>query len=182
MGFFSKLLGRKDPALEDASRIYQKLMRQSRQTAFYGEGRAPDNYDGRIDILTLHISVILDALSKHGEQGERLSQAIFDVMRDDFEVAMREEGLSDTGIKRRIKPMMQLFYTRVKSYVESLQTETPTIALQNAFQVGLLNGKEELFSVKLSRYVVEFVGKLRGLTLGEIALADFDVPPFTGQN
>jgi len=112
MGIFSKLLGRKDPAIEDASRIYSKLMSQSRHPDFYGEGKAPDNYDGRIDVLTLHISAVLETLMKHGQQGERLSQAIFDVMRDDFEVAMREEGLSDTGIKRRIKPMMQLFYTR----------------------------------------------------------------------
>ena len=109
MGFFSKLLGRKDAAIEDAGRIYSALMRQARQAAFYGKGKAPYNYDGRIDVLTLHIAVVLEVLSKHGQQGERLSQAIFDVMRDDFEIAMREEGLSDTGIKRRIKPC--LLYT-----------------------------------------------------------------------
>jgi len=176
MGFFSKLLGRKDPAIEDAGRIYSKLMAQSRRTAFYGEGKAPDNYDGRIDVLTLHIAVILQALSKHGAQGERLSQAIFDVMRDDFEVAMREEGLSDTGIKRRIKPMMQLFYTRVKSYVEALKSDMVENQLKDAFDSGLLVESETNFSMSLSSYTIEFSYNLQDLSLGQLALAVFDIP------
>jgi len=176
MGFFSKLLGRKDPVMEDAGRIYKKLMGQARQATFYGTGKAPDNYDGRIDVLTLHIAVVLEALSKHGEQGERLSQAIFDVMRDDFEVAMREEGLSDTGIKRRIKPMMQLFYTRVKSYVEALKSDSTLSQLEDAFRSGLLAEQNTSFSKRLSAYVVEFAECLKGLSLGEIALAAFEVP------
>ena len=178
MGFFSKLLGRKDPAMEDAGRIYSKLMGQARQGAFYGDGKAPDNYDGRIDILTLHIAPILQALSDHGVQGERLSQALFDVMRDDFEVAMREEGLSDTGIKRRIKPMMQLFYTRVKTYVAALRSDTAQAELKQAFDEGLLSevDNEADYSKSLSLYTVELYGNLKNLSLGQIALANFDLP------
>jgi len=174
--FFSKLFGRKDVAIEDSRRIYSVLMTQARQAEFYGAGKAPDNYDGRIDVLTLHIAVILHALSKQGEQGARLSQAIFDVMRDDFEVAMREEGLSDTGIKRRIKPMMQLFYTRVKTYVESLQSDDPKPELKIAFNTGLLEGVDTDFSDQLASYAVKFSQNLKPLSLGQIALAQFNIP------
>ena len=176
MGFFSKLLGRNDSAMEDAGRIYSKLMSQARQTNFYGAGKAPDNYDGRIDVLTLHIAVMLETLSSHGEQGERLSQAIFDVMRDDFEIAMREEGLSDTGIKRRIKPMMQLFYTRVKSYVEALKSDDVLDQLNRVFETGLLKEEQNGFSKSLSSYAIELSMNLDSLTLGQIALGDFRIP------
>lgn len=175
-GFFSRLFGGKDPAIKDAGRIYKKIMGQARQADFYGEGKAPDNYDGRIDVLTLHIAAVLEALSQHGEQGERLSQAIYDVMRDDFEIAMREEGLSDTGIKRRIKPMMQLFYTRVKSYVEALKSGRAEAQLKEAFDKGLLKEGSAIFSESLSHYTAEFSSHLNGLTLGQIALAEFDIP------
>ena len=100
---------------------------------FYGYEKANDNYDGRIDILTLHISIVLKSLRRYDVNGKLLSQALFDVMRDDFEIAMREEGLSDTGIKRRIKPMMQLFYTRVKLYVGALE-ENNFELLQDSFR------------------------------------------------
>jgi len=176
MGFLSKIFGGKDPVMEDAGRIYSKLMGQARQAGFYGDGKAPDNYDGRIDVLTLHIAAVLEALSHHGEQGERLSQAIFDVMRDDFEIAMREEGLSDTGIKRRIKPMMQLFYTRVKSYAGAFKSEDARAQLKVAFETGLLVEAEGDFSKSLSAYAVEFSQSLQKLSLGQIALAEFVIP------
>lgn len=176
MGLFSKIFGQKDPVIEDARRVYSKLMRQSRDVAFYGVGKAADNYDGRIDMLTLHIAVVLNALNTQGEQGSRLSQGIFDVMRDDFEVAMREEGLSDTGIKRRIKPMMQLFYTRVKSYVEALQANPAEIKLKEALDNGLLKEGGSEYSMKLSSYVIEFAKKLNEISLGQIALCEFVIP------
>lgn len=173
VGFISRLLGKRDTALDDAKIIYSKLMVQSRNPDFYGEGKVPDNYDGRIDLLTLHISAVLQALRKYGEQGELLSQAIYDVMRDDFEIAMREEGLSDTGIKRRIKPMMQLFFTRIKSYVEGLQSQSDIVAI---LKEGLLeNGKDD-FQIFLAGYLSDFSNILTSKSLGELAIGDFVFP------
>jgi len=172
-GILSRIFGKKDVALEDARRIYSKLIVQARQPEFYGEGKVADTYDGRIDLLTLHIAVILAALHRHGEQGTRLSQAIYDVMRDDFEVAMREEGLSDTGIKRRIKPMMQLFFTRVKSYVEAQQSQSD---LKSIFAEGILSGSNLDSQVSLNTYVTDFSENLSKKSLGEIAMADFSFP------
>jgi len=172
-GFFSQLFGKKDVASEDARRIYTKLMTQARDPMFFGADKVPDNYDGRIDLLTLHIAVILKALSNFGQQGERLSQAIYDVMRDDFEIAMREEGLSDTGIKRRIKPMMQLFFTRVKTYVETLEADLDFLPV---FSKGLLVEGDESFSAFMSSYTSDFAQSIASKSLGEIALADFSFP------
>lgn len=175
-GFLGKLFGRKDPALEDARRIYSVLMGQARKAAFYGETKAPDNYDGRIDILTLHIAVVLEALSHHGKQGELLSQAIFDAMRDDFEIAMREEGLSDTGIKRRIKPMMQLFFTRVKAYAKALKQDDPRAELLLTLKEGLFAENETDYPDALASYAASFSQNMAGLTLGQIAMTDFTLP------
>ena len=176
MGFLSKIFGKKDAAFEDASRIYTKLMSQARRVEFYGENSAPDNYDGRIDVLTLHMAAILRALADQGEQGERLSQALYDVMRDDFEVAMREEGLSDTGIKKRIKPMMQLFFTRVKTYAKAMSADEAEAHVNDALLAGLLAGNETGYPKALSAYAVQFLTHLKGLSLGQIALAEFDFP------
>ncbi len=173
VGFISRLMGKKDTALEDAKTIYAKLMVQSRNPDFFGEGKVPDNYDGRIDLLTLHISAVLQALRKYGEQGELLSQALYDVMRDDFEIAMREEGLSDTGIKRRIKPMMQLFFTRVKSYVEGLQSQSNIVTI---LKEGVLKEGKDEFQIFLAAYLSDFSDILASKSLGELALGNFVFP------
>jgi len=173
MGLLAKLFGREDAAARDARRVYSALMAQSRQPAFYGNARFPDNYDGRIEVLTVHIAGVLSALNKHTEQGERLGQAIFDEMKDDFEVALREEGMSDTAVAKRIKPMIALFYTRVKRYAEALHSDGADAALGDAFGESL---EETNFVGQMSAYLKAFHGQLDNLTLGQVALAEFTFP------
>jgi len=128
-----QLFGRGDAATTDARRIYTQLMAQSRRAQFFGQERFADSYDGRIDVLTLHIAAILSNLNRFGQNGERLGQALFDEMKDDFEIALREEALSDASVKKRIQPMISLFYDRVKKYAEALHEEDQRAALGRVF-------------------------------------------------
>ncbi len=200
MGLLSKFFGQSDAAKTDARRIYRIIMEQSRKAVFYGDGRISDNYDGRIDVLTLHMACILKALNQHGEQGSRLGQALFDEMKDDFEVALRELGISDTGVAKRIKPMISHFYARVKIYTEALLLKPDTVgsdtlnsdtinsdygndsqALSAAFDS--LSGVEDnplapAFKSRIISYTQIFSESLDKKTLGQIALCDFDFPKF----
>ena len=170
---FSKLFGGKDAVLDDAGLIYNHLMIQARQTSFYGEGKVSDSYDGRIDLLTLHIAPIMHRLQSLGKQGKLLSQGLYDVMRDDFEIALREEGLSDTGVKKRIKPFMNLFFTQVKAYAKQLDKGE---SLTLVFKPSLLEDSGTTFAVSLSNYITSFRAELETKTLGQIAKADFAFP------
>lgn len=170
---FSKLFGRRDAALDDAGLIYNQLMIQARQTEFYGEGKVTDSYDGRIDLLTLHIAPIMHRLQSLGPQGELLSQGLYDVMRDDFEIALREEGLSDTGVKKRIKPIVNLFFTQVKAYANQLDKGA---SLTSTFKPSLLEDSGTAFAASLSDYITRFRAELEDKTLGQIAKADFVFP------
>lgn len=183
MGLLKKIFGRPDAVGTDARRIYVGLMAQSRMPAFYEEFRFGDSYDGRIDVLTLHIAAILSNLKRFGQNGERLGQALFDEMKDDFEIALREEALSDAGVKKRIQPMISLFYDRVKKYAEALNEDNPKESLRKAF-AGSLKGyttdapKAEIDSSAnvISTYLSNFDANLSKLSLGQIALTEFEFP------
>ncbi len=184
MGFLNRLFGRDGAAEKDARRIYAKLMAQSRDPQFYGDGRFVDNYDGRIDVLTLHIAAILSNLNRYGENGERLGQALFDEMKDDFEIALREEALSDASVKKRIQPMISLFYDRVKKYAEALNQDAPKEALAAVFAETLSVGgtapefkpSATAFVDTISSYLLDFDMALSEASLGEIALTEFSFP------
>lgn len=184
MGFLKRLFGREDAVVTDARRIYAKLMPQSRMLDFYGEGRFADSYDGRIDVLTLHIAAILSNLNRFGENGERLGQALFDEMKDDFEIALREEALSDASVKKRIQPMISLFYDRVKKYAEALNQEHPKTALDLVFSESLGLGDDApergdtapSFLSLVSTYLLAFDTTLSTCSLGQIALTEFVFP------
>jgi cytochrome b pre-mRNA-processing protein 3 len=187
MGFFSKIFSRKSAAKVDAERIYDEMMTRSRQPEFYGHGRVSDNYDGRIDVLSLHLSVIIRALNTHGEQGKRLAQALYEVMRDDWDVALREEGMSDTGTMKRIKPMIRLFYTRLKAYTDGINAGDISTALREGVLAAggeseeqggsqKVGGDDSEFLEPLASYAMACASALDGKSLGEIALIEFTLP------
>jgi len=141
MSFLSQLFGKKDAAQRDARRIYSLVMQQSREPVFYGPDRFPDNYDGRIDVLTLHMGIVFEALR-------------------------------DTGVAKRIKPMIRLFYTRVKTYTENFESgDLEKIA------ASLHKGDEKSFSKgfgsSLARYVTKTRESLESKSLGELAQTSF---------
>ena len=72
--------------------------------------------------------------------------------------------------------MMQLFYTRVKSYVEALKSNDALDQINKVFETGLLAEGHKGFSKSLSAYAIEFSRNLDTLTLGQIALADIKIP------
>lgn len=174
MGLFSKIMGRHRADQKDAALIYRITMKQSRRPEFFGEDRFADNYDGRIDVLTLNLSLIMKRLRDFDENGRILSQAVYDIMRDDFEISLREEGLSDKGVATRIKPMIRLFYDRLKAYDAAVNTQSlPQIFTQ---KLGL--EKETDFVLAMTSYADSFYTHLLEMPLGEIAQARFNFPDF----
>ena len=172
MGILSRILGKERPAFEDGRRIYQSLMAQSRNPAFFGDDKVKDSYAGRIDVLTLHMSVVMYVLRNHGENGEKLSQGLFDAMVDDFDIALRDEGLTDSGVKRRIKPMARHFYTGLKTISEGLQSGH----VSEAITTDAMAGASESFKSKYASYAKALLTQIEPLSLGDIALARFTFP------
>lgn len=149
---FKRLFKRRDEDVS-AAQLYTACLKQSRQPEFFGQGRVVDSYDGRIDLLTLHMTLIMAACRKFGAEGEQLNQALYDVMIEDFNIALREEGLADTGIARRIKPMVSLFLDRTKSYTEALLSGE---ALAPVFSKAILNESDDSnFTDLLSTYTLQ---------------------------
>jgi len=172
MSLLSKIFGRNRASQKDAQRIYSAVMQQSRRPEFFGSGRFEDNYDGRIDLLTLNLGLIMKRLRDFGDNGQLLSQAIYDIMRDDFEISLREEGLSDAGVAKRIKPMIRLFYDRLKAYDNGVEKGL----LRQVFAKKMQIEAESNFTESLEHYAEQFYSALNDMPLGDIAQAKFIFP------
>ncbi len=175
--FLSRIIGNQRAEIKDARKIYQKIMEKSRDTVFYGDGLCPDTTDGRMEVLCLHLATIMFVLRGHDKTGSQLSQAIYDVMIDDFDVALREEGLSDTGVARRIKPMAKMFFARSKSYADALGAGAEVEAELSGIMSKYITKSNNKSGVFVS-YTMKFCANLRGNSLGQIAQAEFIFPTF----
>ena len=104
---------------EAARRLYTVAVRQARDPTLYTAGGVADTLDGRFDLIVLHVVPLMRRLRQCDDEGRRLSQALFDVMFDDMDQSLREMGVGDLRVGKRVKQMARAFYGRAKAYDEA---------------------------------------------------------------
>ncbi len=109
-------------AARPAESLYLAVVEQARRSEFYTEFGVPDTIDGRFDMILLHAFLLLRRLRGCGEQGDRLAQALFDAMFDDMDRNLREMGVGDLSVGKRVKKMVAAFYGRIAAYDSGLET------------------------------------------------------------
>ena len=115
------LFKRKRSVLETPARhLYEAAVLRAREPVFYTDLGVQDSVDGRFDMITLHVCLVLRRLEGEGEQAAELSQNLFDMMFLDMETNLRELGVGDVGMPKRMKKLIKAFYGRLKAYDEAL--------------------------------------------------------------
>ena len=105
-----------DAAVPAARRLYDGLVARARAPIFHTGFAVPDNIDGRFDLLTLHAFLVMDALKSQGDAGGRLGTELVSVIFAGFDDALRELGVGDFGLARRMKVLAGAFYGRLEAY------------------------------------------------------------------
>lgn len=103
-----------------AHALYVAAVSQARRPAFYTELGVPDTVDGRFDMIALMTYLILRRLKAEGEKARRLNQKLFDLMFADMDRNLREMGVGDLSVGRKVKELATLFYGRVSAYETGL--------------------------------------------------------------
>ena len=99
-------------------KLYSSIIAQSRLTIFYSDLAVEDNLDGRFDVLALHMSLILDKLDLHGKEANvaDLKRILQEIMFDNLDLTLREIGVGDLGVGKKIKVMAEAFFGRMMVY------------------------------------------------------------------
>ena len=103
-----------------AHKLYKTIVKQARQPAFYVNCGVADTFDGRFDLISLHMILIIRRMKSDIDQSRKISQALFDYMFDDIDLNLRELGIGDMGVLHRVKKMTKAFYGRLESYDQAL--------------------------------------------------------------
>ena len=109
-------LFRPRPARVAGRALYAVAVEQSRAPALYSDLGAPDTVEGRFEIYSLHVVLLLDRLRGHGEVAADVSQALFDTYVAGLDNALRELGVGDLAVGRKMRKLGEAFYGRGKSY------------------------------------------------------------------
>jgi cytochrome b pre-mRNA-processing protein 3 len=95
--------------------MYGMIVTRAREPSFYRDLGVPDTVDGRFDLLVLHLWMVLRRL-KTSEGGALLAQALFDHFCDDMDANLREMGVGDLTVPKRMQAFGEAFYGRAAAY------------------------------------------------------------------
>jgi cytochrome b pre-mRNA-processing protein 3 len=100
--------------------LYTAAVRAARDPFLYTDLGVPDTLDGRFDLVGLHAFLVIRRLQREPAPGPALAQAVFDAMFSDMDINLREMGVSDLSVGKRVKAMWDAFNGRAHVYSTAL--------------------------------------------------------------
>ena len=90
------------------NKLYNKLVELSRNIFFYKDLSLKDNFETRIILIFLHLSIILILVKKNKKK--KFPQEIFDNIFLNIEYHLRELGYGDVAVNKKMKILNKIFY------------------------------------------------------------------------
>jgi cytochrome b pre-mRNA-processing protein 3 len=166
------------PAVEKGRRLYAAAAAQARTPAFYAEAQVPDTPEGRFELYTLHVVTVLHRLKGQGSEAAEASQALFDAYVQSLDGALRELGVGDLSVGKKMRKLGEAFYGRVKNYDEAFAGLPDTAALHALIARTAFAGVEDGDADGLTAYAADAVKALAAQPLAEVLDARLRWPRF----
>lgn len=162
-----KSLVRPRPGSENTiGTIYGMIVTRAREPAFYTGYKVPDTVDGRFDLVVLHLWMVLHRLGMETDS-QKLAQGLFDLFCNDMDANLREMGVGDMTVPKRMQAFGQAFYGRSAAYDAALAEGRE--ALARALDKNVFNGRNVVQAGHLADYVEASVAKLTGIDAAALA-------------
>lgn len=116
-------LFRSNPAKAAGRNLYDAVTKQARQPAFYADLGAPDTVEGRFELYNLHIVLLLRRLRGEGPMAGETSQELFDTYVSSLDDTLREMGVGDISVGKKMRKLGEAIYGRVKNFDSAVDPE-----------------------------------------------------------
>jgi cytochrome b pre-mRNA-processing protein 3 len=120
--------------------LYCAAVAAARAPEFYADLGVPDTLDGRFDLVGLHAFLLIRRLRALPPPGTELAQAVFDAMFNDMDINLREMGVGDMSVGKKVKKMWEAFHGRATAYQSAL-AQPGTAELEAALQRNVWRGR-----------------------------------------
>lgn len=155
--------------------LYGAIVAQARRPAFYITYGVPDTVEGRFDMIVLHVALFFRRV--RADEGVRaLGQGVFDAFCRDMDHNLREMGVSDVRLPRRMRGLGEAYYGRAKGYDRALAADDDQVLVDALAKNIFASEGVPAGAQRLAAYVREAVRVLDGQPSTRIAAAVLDFP------
>lgn len=103
--------------------LYGEIVASARQPVFYSNWGVPDTPLGRFEMLSVHMFLFLERARGGPPALADAAQELTDEFFKDVEHSLRELGIGDLGVPKRMKKLAKMFYGRAEAYREALAAQ-----------------------------------------------------------
>ncbi|HEY3813724.1 MAG TPA: ubiquinol-cytochrome C chaperone family protein [Caulobacteraceae bacterium] len=114
-------LFRQRPAKASGARLYAAAVAQARRPVFYTALGVPDRIDSRFELYVVHVVLLQQRLSGHGPAASETAQALFDAFIGALDDALRELGVGDLSVSKKMRRLGEALFGRAAAYRDLLQ-------------------------------------------------------------
>lgn len=168
---------RRDDGRATIERLYGAIVAQSRDPAFYTDFAVPDTIGGRFEMILLHAFALFHRLKDEPEERRALGQRVFDAFCRDMDSNLREMGVGDLTVPKKMKRVAEAFYGRAGAYDEALasaeQAALPEALLRNVYSSDPARAGE---AGRLALYVRQLAVALAGQSFERLAAGEIVFP------
>ncbi len=103
--------------------LYARAVAQARNPALYTRLGVADRIDARFELYTLHVLLLVLRLrDEDTAQGRDAAQDVFDVYVSALDHALREEGVGDVSVAKKMRKLGEAVYGRMNAYEGPLRS------------------------------------------------------------
>jgi cytochrome b pre-mRNA-processing protein 3 len=171
MSFLSRLLGTAPDPRESVRPLWHRVIELARDPAYYAECGVADSIAGRFDMITAVLSAVMVRIEAADLRSE--SALLAELFVEDMDGQLREFGVNDVVVGKRIGKLMSVLGGRLGAYRSALNAgdlDKLTAAIQR--NVTFAEGADEAASASaVADRIMKLFGRLGRFSEAEMLKA-----------
>lgn len=164
--------------------VYEAIVAQARQPAFYTAGGVADSVDGRFDMIVLHADAVMVHLEAGSDADRAFAQELIEELFRDMDRSLREMGVGDMGVGKRVKKMATVYYGRANAYAGARKGGAGDLAAALLRNVYAGDDSKAGCAARLAAYATELHAAMSNVSRdaireGRIEMPSVSLPPAT---
>lgn len=168
----SRLL-RRDTERRRIHELYVSIAEAARRPEFYTELGVPDEVESRYDVLSVHVILVLRRFKMERARTAKHAQLLFDVMFRDVDDTLREMGVGDLRVGKKVREYAEAFFGRALAYEKALDGDEP---LETALGRNVYGDEEAPGAKALAVYMREADALLAAQTIDDLIAGNVRFP------
>jgi cytochrome b pre-mRNA-processing protein 3 len=160
----------------DAAKLYGAIVAQARLPVFYQSLKVPDTLEGRFLMLSVHLFAVLHRLKRDGPAAHGLAQNLTDSFSADMETVLREIGVGDLSIPKKMRRLAASTAALLQVYEDALAVGEGAIAVTLSEALPQDQRPSEATSRRLAHYVMELVRRVDAQSVAALGAGDVQFP------